>query len=150
MKVIPLTLERANEVVASWHRHNKPVRGHRFSIGAEHEGELVGVAIVGRPVARKLDQHFTAEVNRLCTVDGAPKNTCSFLYGAARRIWWAMGGARLITYTLRSESGASLRGAGWIPAEVKPAGGDGWGTREREHQEIFDQLKIRWDAPAAN
>lgn len=149
MKVIPLTLERANEVVAEWHRHNKPVRGHRFSIGAEHAGELVGVAIVGRPVARKLDQHFTAEVNRLCTVPGAPKGTCSFLYGACRRIWGAMGGTRLVTYTLRSESGSSLRGAGWTPEPVRPAGGSGWQTRDRDHQQVFEELKIRWDAPAA-
>lgn len=148
MKVIPLTLSRANEVVAQWHRHNKPVTGHRFSLGAEHEGELVGVCIVGRPVARKLDQHFTAEVNRLCVIDGAPKNTCSFLYSAARRVWATMGGTRLITYTLRSESGASLRGAGWTPEQVRPAGGAGWKTRDREDQAVFSELKIRWEAPA--
>lgn len=149
MKVIPLTLERANEVVAEWHRHNKPATGHRFSLGAEHDGKLVGVCIVGRPVARKLDQHFTAEVNRLCVTPEAPPNTCSFLYAAARRVWWAMGGTRMITYTLRSESGASLRGAGWIPEEVARRGQIGWLSRDREHQEVFDEMKIRWEAPAA-
>lgn len=149
MKVIPLTLKRANEVVADWHRHNEPVRGCRFAVGAEHGGELVGVCIVGRPVARKLDHHFTAEVNRLCVIDGAPKNTCSFLYGAARRIWATMGGTRLITYTLARESGASLRGAGWMPSPVNIKGERGWQSREREHQAVFDEAKIRWEAPAA-
>jgi hypothetical protein len=146
VKVIPLTLQRANEVVLEWHRHNKPVVGHRFSIGAEHEGRLVGVAIVGRPVARKLDHHFTAEVNRLCTTPDAPKGTCSFLYSACRRIWSAMGGTRIITYTLERESGSSLRGAGWSPTPIGAPKGKGWQTRNREHQAVFDEPKIRWDA----
>lgn len=54
----------------------------------------------------------------------------------------------MITYTLTRESGASLRGAGWLPQAVKGAGGAGWQTRDREHQEVFDEQKIRWDAPA--
>jgi len=145
MKVIPLTLKRANEIVAEWHRHNKPVTGHRFSIGAEHNGELVGVAIVGRPVARKLDHHFTAEINRLCVIDGAPLGTCSFLYNRCRRIWESMGGTRIITYTLTRESGASLRGAGWIPTVLKKNKPDAWLTRNREHQAVFDEQKIRWE-----
>lgn len=149
MTVIPITLHRANEIVAQWHRHNKPVRGCRFALGVEHGGELVGVVIVGRPVARKLDRQNVAEVNRLCVIDGAPKGSCSFLYGAARRVWFAMGGTRLVTYTLQSESGASLRGAGWLPENVAPKGERGWHSREREHQPVFDQLKIRWEAPAA-
>jgi len=146
MKVIPLTLARANEIVAQWHRHNKPVVGHRFSIGAEQDGVLVGVAIIGRPVARKLDQEFTAEVNRLCVIDNAPKNTCSFLYAAARRVWFSMGGTRMITYTLASESGASLRGAGWVETLRREPSGIGWKTRDREHQAVFDETKIRWEA----
>jgi hypothetical protein len=148
MTVVPITLHRANEVVAQWHRHNKPVRGCRFALGAEQAGALVGVVIVGRPVARKLDRQNVAEVTRLCVPDGAPKNACSFLYGAARRVWFAMGGTRLVTYTLRTESGASLRGAGWTPEPVEPRGERGWLSREREHQPVFDQLKIRWEAPA--
>ena len=145
MKVIPLTLARANEVVSQWHRHNKACVGHRFSLGAEHDGQLVGVAIVGRPVARKLDQQFTAEVNRLCVTPSAPPNTCSFLYGACRRVWFTMGGKRMITYTLQSESGSSLRGSGWSPTELKAAPKNGWQTRERDHQQVYDQLKIRWE-----
>lgn len=147
LKLIPLTITRANEVVDEWHRHCDPVEGARFALGAEFEGELVGVVLVGRPVARKLDHHFTAEVNRLCTLDTAPKNTGSFLYGAARRVWFSMGGTRLLTYTLKKESGDSLRGAGWIiTGEVIPRG-KGWESRDREHQEIFGEEKLRWEAP---
>jgi len=146
VKVIPLTLERANEEVFNWHRHNKPVQGHRFSLGAEHDGELVGVAIVGRLTAQKLDQYYTAEVKRLAVPDNAPDNTCSFLYAACRRVWQAMGGTRMITYTLTKESGSSLRGAGWVPTALKKPSGKGWQSRDREHQAVFDEQKIRWEA----
>jgi hypothetical protein len=145
MKVVPLTIKAANKVVADWHRHNKPTVGGRFAIGAEEDGILVGVAIIGRPVARMLDGQFIAEVTRLCVIDGAPKNTCSFLYGAARRAWFTMGGKRLITYTLKAEPGSSLRGAGWQPTEVK-VNKDNWMSRNRDDQAVFNEPKIRWEA----
>lgn len=146
MKVVPLTIQRANEVVLQWHRHNKPVIGARFAIGCEHEGVLVGVAIVGRPVARKIDQEFIAELTRLCVTPEAPANACSFLYGACRRIWSAMGGNKIITYTLKRESGASLRGAGWTLVSETTRSGKGWLTRDREHQAVFAETKLKWEA----
>jgi hypothetical protein len=44
----PLTLAQANDLVAQFHRHHKPMAGHRFSIGAFPGDRLVGAAIVGR------------------------------------------------------------------------------------------------------
>lgn len=70
-------LDEANAFVSNLHRHHKPVVGHLFSIGAVLGDQLVGVAIVGRPVSRMRDDGLTAEVTRLCT-DGT-KNACSFL-----------------------------------------------------------------------
>ena len=112
LRLRPISLRDANEYVRQHHRHHKPVAGHKFSIGCEADGELVGVIIAGRPVSRYLDDGFTLEVTRLCT-NGA-KNACSFLYGAAARAAAAMGYKRIITYTLESENGASLRASGWI------------------------------------
>ena len=125
LEIIPMTISEANEFVDNFHRHNKPTQGGRFAIGASVEEGLVGVAIVGRPVGRMLDDGWTAEVTRVCVVDHAPKNTCSFLYGRCWRIWQQMGGKRMVTYTLQEESGSSLRGAGWkIVGETKPGGWD--------------------------
>jgi hypothetical protein len=104
-------LDEANDFVARHHRHHKPVFGHLFSLGAVLDGQLVGVAIVGRPVARMRDDGVTAEVTRLCT-DGT-KNACSFLYGAASRAAFALGFTRIGTYILASENGTTLRAAGW-------------------------------------
>lgn len=145
----PLSLEEANAFVLSFHRHSKPTVGHKFSIGAEYGDQLVGVAIVGRPIARRLDDGLVAEVLRTCVRPDAPRNVNSFLYGCCWRAWRAMGGTKMITYTLKSESGASLRGAGWkIVGEVKPSKqGTAWNgpDRKREWQPIYGQLKLRWE-----
>lgn len=112
----PLTLDEANAFVASHHRHHQPVPGAKFCLAVADTDPgplltIVGVAIVGRPVSRHLDDGWTLEVNRSCTVEVRHVN--SMLYGAAWRAAKALGYRRLITYTLLSESGASLRGAGW-------------------------------------
>lgn len=109
--LIPLHLRDANRFVAEHHRHHQPIQGHKFSIGLVQNGALVGVAIVGRPVSRAVDDGLTAEVTRLCT-DGT-KNACSRLYAAGWRAARAMGYRRMVTYIFDSESGVSLKAAGW-------------------------------------
>ena len=76
MNVRPCTLKQANEYVKLFHRHSKRVVGCKFSICAYKDNKLVGVAIVGRPVARKLDDGITGEILRTCT-DGT-KNVIVF------------------------------------------------------------------------
>ena len=127
MKLVPISLREANDYVMRNHRHHGPSRGHKFSLAAEHEGRLVGVCIVGRPVARALDDGQTLEVTRMCT-DGT-RNAASFLYGAARRAGSALGYAKLVTYTLDSEPGTSLRAAGWSMAGISP--GRSWSVPSR-------------------
>jgi hypothetical protein len=152
MKVIPLSINKANVFVNQYHRHNRKTarNGGKFAIGAyDKDLGLVGIAIVGNPLSASFMDGFTVEVLRTCTRPDAPKNTNSFLYGACRRIWQAMGGRRILTYTLKSESGASLRGAGWIPvAEVQPSK-PGWSKKDRIrrfHQEVQKLEKIRWES----
>ena len=146
MQVIPITLREANAFVEKLHRHSKTVRGCRFCLGALKDDKLVGVVIIGRPIARKLDDRFTAEVLRTCT-DGT-KNVNSFLYGVAWRIWQQMGGKKIITYTLSKESGISLKASGYKPvATTSPfSKGTGWTTRKgREWQEgVHNYSKVRW------
>ena len=127
LTLTPVALATANAFVNSHHRHHKATAGHKFSIGCAKDGELVGVAIVGRPVSRYLDDGWTLEVNRLCTT--GEKNACSILYAASARAAKAMGYRKIITYTLDSESGSSLRAAGWNCAGL--AGGKCWtGSRK--------------------
>ena len=148
LELIPLSLKEANEYVFSFHRHNKPTVGGKYAIGVSDGDGLVGVAIVGRPVARMLDDTTTAEVLRVCTTETSPKNTCSMLYGACWRAWKAMGGKRMVTYTLKSESGSSLRGAGGKVIAESRSTAQGWSRkqRKRDWQPVFGQMKLRWEA----
>lgn len=106
-----MELADANAYVTEHHRHHKAVRGHRFSLACYEDGRLCGVAIVGRPRSRRIDQRATVEVLRLCT-DGT-QNACSKLYGACRRAAKALGYDRLITYILEDEDGKSLLASGF-------------------------------------
>lgn len=142
LALTPVSLACANSFIAAWHRHHKPSRGHKFSIGCSDNGNLVGVAIVGRPVSRHLDDGYTLEVNRLCT-DGT-KNACSMLYGAAWRAARAMGYRKIVTYTLASEDGASLRAAGWRCAGL--AGGLRWTGVRKPPQDLYPaEMKLRYE-----
>lgn len=139
MKPRPTTLAEAAKFIGEFHRHHKEPVGHRFSIGVEHMGKLVGVAVAGRPVARKTPQYTVLEVTRLCT-DGT-KNACSFLYARAARIAHEMGFDRVQTFILPSESGVSLKAAGWIFDGVSNAAS--WQTRKRRSDQPTEP-KHRW------
>jgi antitoxin (DNA-binding transcriptional repressor) of toxin-antitoxin stability system len=122
--VVPLELAEANAFVLVHHRHHVPVVGHRFSLGAiDSAGQLRGVCIAGRPVARLAGHpRDVLEITRLAT-DGA-QNACSILYAAAARAARAMGFRRVQTYVLDTEPGTSVRAAGW--SDDGPAGGGQW------------------------
>lgn len=111
LKIRHIELNEANAYVVAHHRHHKAVRGHRFSLACYDGDRLCGVAIVGRPRSRHIDQHMTVEVLRLCT-DGT-KNACSKLYGACRGAALVLGYERLITYILDTEDGVSLKASGF-------------------------------------
>jgi hypothetical protein len=146
LAVVPMDLDSANDFVRIHHRHHRPVVGHKFSLGAMHGETLVGVSIIGRPVARRLDNGWTLEVNRLCT-DGT-RNACSFLYGASWRATRALGYRRLITYTLPEEGGASLRAAGWRLVGETP--GRSWSVPSRPRLDKHPlQERLIWEAAHA-
>ena len=118
LALIAVPFDEACAYIERVHRHHLPPHAHKFSLGAMLGEELVGVVMVGRPVARHRDDGLTLEVIRLAS-DGT-RNVCSFLYGAAARASFALGYRRLGTYIMASEPGTSLRAAGWrFVAETK-------------------------------
>ena len=139
LHLVPMSLAQANEHVAAWHRHNRPVPGAKFCIGAaDAEGILRAVAIVGRPVARAFDDGQTLEVNRVAT-DGT-RNANSMLYGACSRAGFALGYTRIITYTRTDESGSSLKAAGWKVIAERPAR-VGWSIASRPRDNaLYDSV----------
>lgn len=148
LRLVPVSFNQANEFVAAWHRHNDPMPGAKFSVGVcDQDGVLHGVAMVGRPVARAYDDGDTLEVCRVAT-DGT-RNVGSMLYGACQRATFALGYRRLITYTLVSESGSSLRGAGWkCIAQRSPRAGWSTPSRPRDNTRYENVQRQLWEVVA--
>lgn len=146
LRLVPVSLSQANEHVAAWHRHNAPVPGCKFTVGAADDDDVLrAVAIVGRPVARHLDDGQTLEVVRVAS-DGT-RNAGSILYGACARATFALGYRRLITYTRADESGSSLRAAGWRVVAERAAR-RGWDTPSRPRGSHYDSVPRQlWAAP---
>jgi hypothetical protein len=146
LTVVPLHLRQANELVDQLHRHHKPIRVAKFSIGCSKEGKLVGAAICMRPACMALDDGLTLEVCRLVT--NGTDNVCSLLYSACTRIAKTMGYRKIQTYILETEPGTSLRAAGWV-LEKTGCGGTPQGKRTNrpnghEITPITFMKKQRW------
>lgn len=140
MEIRPITFREACDFVNKEHRHHRPTVGCKFAIGCYKAEQLVGVAICGRPVSRRLDDGRTVEINRVAT-DGT-KNACSMLYGACCRIAREMGYKRAITYILQSEPGTSLKASSFV-CEGE-AGGTHWTGKRDRGQQIPAEMKTRW------
>ncbi len=138
----PCTIIQANKLVGQLHRHHKPIVGHRFSIAAYEATELVGAAVVGRPVGREIPQYLVAEVTRLVT--NGHKNACSFLYARCAQAAEAMGFWAIQTYTLIEESGASLRACAWEDEGQVRLDGKGWNNRDGRREDQPQSAKRRW------
>ena len=140
MKIRPVTLKQASDFINLHHRHLNATVGCKFALGLFDADNMVGCAVCGRPVSRRLDDGLTLEINRVCT-QGA-QNGCSMLYGACCRVAKEMGYQKVITYTLQSENGASLRASNFMCEG--PAGGVKWtGVRDRG-QNLPREMKTRW------
>ena len=141
LEIRPIHLAPAKEYVKDYHRHNIPPVGGKFALGCYDDGRLCGVVICGRPTARRSDDGRTLEIYRNCT-DGTV-NACSKLYGAACKVAKDMGYKRVITYTLASENGASLKASNFI--HEGEAGGVAWtGVRRRNYYVSPEEMKNRW------
>ena len=145
LRLAPISFEDAATFVREHHRHHTPPVGHKFSIAAMAGEDLVGVVIVGRPVARRRDDGVTLEVTRLCTL-GA-KNVCSFLYGAAARAMFVLGYSRIGTYIFKREPGTGLAAAGWKLIAETP--GKSWSVPSRPRDDKHPiEPKLLWEKVA--
>lgn len=148
--LVPTTLRKANDFVAAFHRHTGRTtrNGGKFAIALAANKRIAAVAIVGNPLSATLMDGVTAEVLRVCVNANAPHSACSTLYGACWRAWKAMGGRRIITYTLSTEPGTSLKAAGFVKVgETKPTAG-GWRKNDglvRTETAVLELVKHRWE-----
>ena len=141
MRIAPISFKSASNYINTYHRHHRATVGCKFCVSVVDESELVhGVAVCGRPVGRFLDDGYTLEINRVCS-DGTP-NVCSMLYGACCRIAKQMGYRKVVTYTLQSEDGASLKASNFTFDGI--AGGTHWTGSRNSGQAIPAEMKKRW------
>lgn len=151
-ELVPVTLGAARAFVNFHHRHNEAPVGWKFGVGIARDEHLVGIAMVGRPTGRGLDQERDVEITRVCldTV-GVHKNAASRLYGAACRMAAAGGYRTAYTYTLDEETAASVKAAGFVLDAELPARPT-WDTpsRPRYSENLFGErerpagAKKRW------
>lgn len=131
------------------HRHHDPPVGHKFSVACDNGGIRVGVAVVSRPVSRRLAkaEPLTLEVTRVATWGASPlrKNVSSKLYASAAKKARALGYEKVITYTIADvESGHSLIASGWTPTHRSRGGS--WNRRGRPRTDKAPtSAKIRWE-----
>ena len=140
--VKPISLKEANKFINKYHRHNKGIQGYKFAIAVLENNVMIGVGVVGRPVARLLDDGWTAEITRVCT--NGTKNLNSFIYSRLVKICKLMGYKKVITYTLAKESGASLKAIGAKLDCI--CGNNTWNrpNRTRNEQNVYKEIKYRW------
>jgi hypothetical protein len=157
MRVVPITKTAARQFIQEHHRHNEAPTPAQVSFAAAlaEDDEVVAVVTAGNPVSRMLSDGFTLEVSRVCVKPGieVSKNANSRLYGAVRKVAAALGYRRLVTYTLHSESGVSLRASGFT--KQVDIGARSWTetkTRIRHDVNIWgernnaaSEAKYRWE-----
>lgn len=144
LRIAPTNLKEANDYVTRHHRHNGKVLIHRFSLSVYDGDRICGVAIVGNPSARRLDDGVTLEILRCCT-DGT-RNACSMLYGRCAQIAKLMGFKKIITYITQEENGASLRASNFVLEADNVGGGEkGWNVPSRPR--IVTEMTLFGETP---
>jgi hypothetical protein len=153
LRVVPVTLTDARIYVQRWHSHLDAPVGGLFAAAVEHvERGVVCVAVMGRPVARLLDQRdagggrSVAELTRVAS-DGTAPHAASMAGAAVSRAALVLGYRRLVSKTLLGEAGTMYRAMGWRAVAVRNRPRDETWEREgrvREHP-AQPGAKVRWE-----
>lgn len=159
---VPYDSRAKRYLTASDHYLDNPPPGALFAIGVRDGanglfdepigvGELLGLCVVGRPVARALAQDGSVgEVTRLHLRVGLPHGTASSVLRRAGEVARARGMRALIAYHDRTRhTGCVYRKAGFRRdgvTEPKRTERSGWGSRRRSQSaiEASSTPKRRW------
>ena len=124
LRVRPITQRAAFAWVGREHKHLPPPTGWLFGVAVESDGALCHVAILSRPLARKLQDGRTAEVSRAASpkTHAPTPHAASKALAALTRAALALGYTRLVSYTRADEKGTTYRAAGWRPTAITDGG----------------------------
>lgn len=130
------TWAEARVFVQEHHRHHSPPAGMKLAIKALCRGEIVGVAIIGRPVSRVLQQRGYMEVTRTCTT----------AWGVNRELYRRCAQfGKMCTYTMDGESGRSLMAAGWVAVSYRRGRPSDWSSPSRKRAGVVPAGRTRWE-----
>jgi len=135
-------------LAASGHYLQNPPPGCLFAIGVRElraelfadvlvaSGPLLGLCLIGRPVARKLPQDGTVgEITRMVLVDGLPHGTASRVLRISADVAKRQGMASLIAYHDRTRhTGCIYRKAGFKKRGATTGSAVGWGNRKNRER----------------
>jgi hypothetical protein len=155
----PYTRAMRDWLASTDHYLGRPPSGAMFCVavremepglfGPTPSGAVFGLAVVGRPIARKLPQDGTAaELLRLWLAPGLPYGTASRVILYAADVCRARGVRVLYTYHDRSRhTGCIYRKAGFTREHAtEPRRDAGWNTRtERAPTEAGSRRRWRLD-----
>lgn len=157
--IFPLSVHNPGPGTSGWqtdvfadidehHSHHDAPTGWKFGVACYNGMVRVGVAVVGRPVARMIATRDDSvlEVTRVCCWGDSRlrHNAASKLYGACRREAKRRGYSRLLTYTLVSEDGSSTKAANFRPTHISDGGG--WSRPSRQRDDSAPTCeKVRWE-----
>lgn len=142
IRLRPYPVKHAIQFVREVHRRLPSLQGGMWSVALHNAEGIRGVAIVGRPNARVLDNGERLQVLRVAVIPGTA-NGCSMLYGSCSRAARAMGASDLFTYIHDDETGVSLKAAGWVEDTEFSSDGGQWSRPSRERPETAEPGKKR-------
>lgn len=148
----PISAHSLRRFIERHHAHCGAPVTWRFHNAVFNGATLIGVAVVGNPVAPALMHRGIVEVNRLCVRRDVPAalrwNAASMLYGWCAREAEQRGWGKIITYTRADEPGTSLAAAGWEKEATIRA--RGWHSTRRSRSNRNSWIdKIRWSRTLA-
>lgn len=140
LEIERVKLDEASEFTSKYHRHSKPLRRHKFTIGAidrynpiknfdTWSDQYLGIVTVDTCSSHAWSKRRDHVEIRRCVVrpdleEG--NNVSSFLLRKAVNACFALGYKCVVTYTRPYESGASLLACGFVLQKVsKPNSDDG-------------------------
>ena len=113
----PIKWQESQAFVAKHHRHSKPLKRHKFSIGmydySTRNWDLIGVVTVDNCSSAWSKLYDHAEIRRLCVLPDKP-NLASKLLRLATDACVSMGMQKIVSYTRLHESGSTQKAVGYF------------------------------------
>ncbi|WP_425498956.1 MULTISPECIES: XF1762 family protein [Halobacteriales] len=120
------------------------IPGWKAAFGARHKSNLIAVCVLGRPVARMVDEDKEISITRYGSRPERPSNTGSWLIARARKWAFLEGYQRISAHAgVAGNKGTIYSAAGFKLVREEKAQGDSWQSREGRSS-VDDFVRRKW------